>query len=75
MLAFVKYVFGWQLPTIMTVTGVGMFLTELTDTAAAVLVQGAWFSTVLKPPFPFLCIDQYRQDHQNNRDIYSGACT
>lgn len=43
MLAFVKYVFGWQLPTIMTVTGVGMFLTELTDTAAAVLVQGAWW--------------------------------
>ena len=43
MLAFVKYVFGWQLPTIMAVTAVGMFLTELTDTAAAVLVQGAWW--------------------------------
>lgn len=43
MLAFVKYVFGWQLPTIMAVTAVGMFLTELTDTAAAVLVQGIWW--------------------------------
>lgn len=43
MLAFVKYVFGWLVPTIMTVTAVGMFLTELTDTAVAVLVQGAWW--------------------------------
>lgn len=43
MLAFIKYVFGWLLPTIMAVTGVGMFLTELTDSAAAVLVQGAWW--------------------------------
>lgn len=43
MLAFVKYVIGWQTPTIMAVTAVGMFLTELTDTAVAVLVQGAWW--------------------------------
>lgn len=43
MLAFVKYVFGWQFPTIMAATAVGMFLTELTDTAIAVLVQGAWW--------------------------------
>ena len=43
LLAFVKYTAGWQLPTIMAVTAVGMFLTELTDTAVAVLVQGAWW--------------------------------
>jgi len=43
MLAFVKYILGWQLPTIMVVTAAGMFLTELTDTAVAVLVQGAWW--------------------------------
>lgn len=43
MLAFVKYTFGWLLPTIMVVSALGMFLTELTDTAAAVLVQGAWW--------------------------------
>ena len=43
LLAFVKYIAGWQLPTIMVVTAVGMFLTELTDTAVAVLVQGAWW--------------------------------
>ena len=43
MLAFVKYTFGWLVPTIMIVLAVGMFLTELTDTAAAVLVQGAWW--------------------------------
>lgn len=43
MLAFVKYVFGWLVPTIMAVTAVGMFFTELTDTAAAVLIQGAWW--------------------------------
>ncbi|MDE7320249.1 MAG: ABC transporter permease [Lachnospiraceae bacterium] len=42
-LAFVKYSFGWLLPTIMVVAALGMFLTELTDTAAAVLVQGAWW--------------------------------
>ncbi len=43
MLAYVKYIFGWLLPTIMIVTAVGMFFTELTDTALAVLVQGAWW--------------------------------
>lgn len=43
MLAYVKYIFGWLLPTIMIVTAVGMLLTELTDTALAVLVQGAWW--------------------------------
>lgn len=43
MLAFVKYTFGWLVPTIMVVTAVGMLLTELTDTAVAVLVQGAWW--------------------------------
>jgi len=43
MLAFVKYTFGWLVPTIMIVTAVGTFLTELTDTAVAVLVQGAWW--------------------------------
>lgn len=41
--AYVKYTFGWLLPTIMIVTSVGMVLTELTDTALAVLVQGAWW--------------------------------
>lgn len=41
--AFVKYTFGWLVPTIMIVLAVGMFLTELTDTAAAVLVQGVWW--------------------------------
>lgn len=43
MLAFAKYTFGWLLPTIMITVALGMFLTELTDTAAAVLVQGAWW--------------------------------
>lgn len=42
-LAFAKYTFGWLCPTIMIVTAVGMFFTELTDTALAVLVQGAWW--------------------------------
>ncbi len=42
-LAFVKYTFGWLFPTIMIVSALGMFLSELTDTAAAVLVQGAWW--------------------------------
>lgn len=42
-LAYVKYILGWILPTVMIVTAVGMFLTDLTDTAVAVLVQGAWW--------------------------------
>lgn len=41
--AFVKYTFGWLVPTIMTALAVGMFLTELTGTAAAVLAQGIWW--------------------------------
>ncbi len=43
MTAFVKYAFGWCFPTIMIAAAVGMFFTELTDTALAVLVQGAWW--------------------------------
>ncbi len=41
--AFVKYTFGWLMPAVMITLSVGMFLTELTDTAVAVLVQGAWW--------------------------------
>lgn len=42
-LAFAKYIAGWLLPTVMVVTALGILLTELTDTALAVLVQGAWW--------------------------------
>lgn len=42
-LAFAKYIAGWLLPTIMTATAVGMLFTELTETALAVLIQGAWW--------------------------------
>lgn len=45
--AYVKYMFGWLLPTIMAVTAVGTFLTELTDTALAILVQGVWWFIVV----------------------------
>ncbi len=41
--AFVKYIFGWLMPTVMIAAAVGMFFTEVTDTALAVLVQGAWW--------------------------------
>lgn len=43
MTAFVKYTFGWCLPTIMIAAAAGMFFTELTDTALAVLIQGVWW--------------------------------
>lgn len=41
--AFAKYTFGWLAPTIMAAAAVGMFFTELTDTALGILVQGAWW--------------------------------
>lgn len=45
--AFVPSVFIWLLPEIMVVSALGMLLTELTDTAIAVLVQAVWwFSSV-----------------------------
>lgn len=44
-LAFVPSVFVWLLPEIMVVSALGMFLTELTDTAVAVLVQAVWWYT------------------------------
>ena len=43
MLAFVKYTFGWLLPTLMVSTAVGVFLTGLTGTPIAILVQGLWW--------------------------------
>lgn len=42
-LAFIKYSFSWLLPTLMVSTSVGMFLTELTDTPIAILIQGLWW--------------------------------
>lgn len=41
--AFFRYSFGWLLPTILVVTALGIFLTELTGTAVGVLVQAAWW--------------------------------
>lgn len=42
-LAPLKYDLGWLLPSVMTATAVGMFLTELTGTPVAVAVQGLWW--------------------------------
>lgn len=42
-LAFVKYSFGWLLPAVMISTSVGVVLTELTETAIAIIVMGAWW--------------------------------
>ena len=41
--AFVKHIGFWLLPTIMVSLSVGFFLTELTDSAIAILVQSAWW--------------------------------
>lgn len=41
--AFVKYTLGWLMPTVMAASAVGMFFTELTDTALGILVQGVWW--------------------------------
>lgn len=42
-LAFVKHIGFWLLPMILVSLSVGFFLTELTDSSVAVLVQGAWW--------------------------------
>ena len=42
-LAWLKYDLGWLLPTVMIVISVGMLCTELTETAAGVFVQAAWW--------------------------------
>lgn len=43
-LAFAKYVGGWILPTMLFTLSVGFLITEMTDSALAVLVQGAvWY--------------------------------
>ena len=42
-LAPLKYDFGWLMPSIMISTAIGMFLTELTSTPIAVVVQGFWW--------------------------------
>lgn len=41
-LAFLKYIFCWILPTLLTTTGVGFALTILTDTPLAIAVQFLW---------------------------------
>ncbi len=42
-LAPLKYDFGWLLPSAMISAAIGMFLTELTGTPIAVVVQGLWW--------------------------------
>ena len=41
--AFLKYILWWLLPTIMVVSAAGTFLTLLTDTPVAILMQFAWW--------------------------------
>lgn len=41
--AFLACSFGWLLPSIMISSAVGMVLTELTNTPAAIAVQGIWW--------------------------------
>lgn len=41
--AFIKHIGFWLLPTILVTLSVGFFLTELTDSAIAILVQGVWW--------------------------------
>lgn len=43
MFAFLKYIIWWLLPTAMIVTSLGMFLTILTSTPIAILIQFAWW--------------------------------
>lgn len=47
LLAFVKHIGFWLLPTALVCLSVGFFLTELTDSAVAILVQGVWWFTSL----------------------------
>ena len=42
-LAFIKYIMGWLLPTILFATAIGFFFTELTDGPLGILVQMAWW--------------------------------
>lgn len=49
--AFVKYSFGWLLPTILFVTALSYFITELTESLLGILVCVAvWFNAVLAGP-------------------------
>lgn len=41
--AFIKYILGWLMPGIMIAISVGLFLTELTETAIGILVMAAWW--------------------------------
>lgn len=41
--AFIKYILWWLLPTVMVVTGLGTFLSILTSTPIAILVQFIWW--------------------------------
>ncbi|MFT4144354.1 MAG: ABC transporter permease [Mobilitalea sp.] len=42
-LAFVKYIFGWLLPTMLVSLSVGVVVTEFTNSALAILIQVGWW--------------------------------
>ena len=41
--AFAKYISGWLLPAVLISTAVGVFFTELTESAIGILAMGAWW--------------------------------
>lgn len=38
-----KYTIGWLMPSVMISAAIGMFFTELTETAIAIAIQGLWW--------------------------------
>lgn len=47
-LAFIKYIIGWLLPTVMFSLAIGFFITELTNGPIAILLYTAyWFTSLL----------------------------
>lgn len=46
-LAFLKYSFGWLLPTVMAVTALGILLTVVTESVFSIIIQIVWFFAAL----------------------------
>lgn len=42
-LAYLKYSFGWIMPSIMISTAIGLIITEMTDTPIAILIMALWW--------------------------------
>lgn len=60
--AYAKYILAWILPTLLTTTAVGFFITTLTETPLAIVIQFLWSFLCLNGSIPKISGGNYQYE-------------